>query len=82
MQQYQEKNWVVDVCVPFLLYMHSMHECADDISCLHEQGAQSYANTYIDRQLGKPNKTLGPSALIGWTFLGPTPSREYINTEK
>ncbi len=58
-----------------------MHErTADDVSCLHEQGAQRYAN--IDRQVGKPIKMLGPSVLIGRTFPGPTPSTEYINTDK
>ncbi len=59
-----------------------MHERADDdVSCLREQGAR-YANTYVDRQLGKTIKTLGPSVLIGRTFLGPTASTEYINTDK
>ncbi len=55
-------------------------ERADDVSCLREQGAQRYANTYVDRQVEKNIKTLGPSVLIGRTFLGPTPSTEYINT--
>ncbi len=57
-----------------------MREHADDVSCLQEQGAQRYANTYVDRQVGKPIKTLGSSVLIGQTFLGPMPSTEYINT--
>ncbi len=35
---------------------------------------------HTDRQLGKTIKMLGPSVLIGWTFLGPTPSTEYIIT--
>ncbi len=51
---------------------NSVRERADNVSCLREQGAQRYANTYIDRQVGKPIKTLGPSVLIGRTFLGPT----------
>ncbi len=59
-----------------------MRDRADDVSCLHEQGAQRYANTYVDRQVGKPIKMLGPSVLIGQTFLGPTPSTEYVNTDK
>ncbi len=59
---------------------NSVRDCADVISCLREPGAQSYANTHVDRQIGKPIKTLGPSILIGRTFLGPTPSKEYINT--
>ncbi len=59
-----------------------MRERADAASCLHEQGAQRYANTYVDRQVGKTIKTLGASVLIGQTFLGPTPSTEYINTDK
>ncbi len=25
---------------------------ADDVSCLYKQGAQRYANTYVDRQVG------------------------------
>ncbi len=63
--------------------LHSVHECADDdVLCLREQGAQRYANTYIDRQVGKTIKTLGPSVFIGQTFLGPTPSTENINTDK
>ncbi len=59
-----------------------MSEHADDVSCLREQGAQRYANTYVDRQVEKTIKTLGPSVLIGRTFLDPTPSTEYINTDK
>ncbi len=59
-----------------------MRECADDVSCLREQGVQRYPNTYFDRQVGKSIKMLGPSVLIGRTFLGPTPSTEYINTDK
>ncbi len=63
--------------------LHSVHERADDdVLCLREQGAQRYANTYIDRQVGKTIKTLGPSVFIGRTFLGPTPSTEKINTDK
>ncbi len=34
-----------------------MHEHADDVSCLREQDAQRYANTYVDREVGKPIKT-------------------------
>ncbi len=52
----------------------------DGISCLREQGVKSYTNTYVDRQVGKQIKTLRLSILIGRTFLGPTPSTEYINT--
>ncbi len=62
--------------------LHSIRECADDVSCLREQGAQRYANTYVDRQVGKSIKMLRTSILIGRTFLGPTPSTEYINTAK
>ncbi len=59
-----------------------MSERADDVSCLREQGAQRYANTYVDRQVEKTIKMLGPSVLIGRTFLCPAPSTEYINTDK
>ncbi len=52
----------------------------DDVSCLYEQGVQRYANTYVDRKIGKTIKMLEPSVLIGRTFLGPMPSTEYINT--
>ncbi len=76
----RKEDWVVDVCLPFLFCLHSVCERVDDVSCLHKQGAQRYANTYIDRKVGKTIKTLGPSVLIGRTFLGPTPSTEYINT--
>ncbi len=63
--------------------MHSVRERADDdVSCLHEPGAQRYANTYVDRQVAKPIKMHGPSVLIGQTLLGPTPFTEYINTDK
>ncbi len=31
------------------LCLHSVCERADDVSCLRDQGAQRYANTYIDR---------------------------------
>ncbi len=78
----RKEERVVDVCLPFLLCLHSVSERADGVSCLREQGAQRYANTYVDRQVGKPIKMLGPSVLIGRTFLGPTPSTEYINTDK
>ncbi len=37
---------------------------------------------YVDRQVGKSIKMLRMSVLIGRTFLGPTPSTEYINTYK
>ncbi len=60
------------VCIA---YLHSVRDRADDVSCLREPGAQRYANTYVDRQVGK-----SMSVLIGRTFLGPTPSTEYINT--
>ncbi len=36
-------------------------ECADDVSCLREQGVQRYANTYVDRQVGK-------SMNISWSY--------------
>ncbi len=58
-----------------------MRERADDVSCLHEQGAQRYANTYVGRQVGKTIKTLGQSVLIGRKFLGTTSSTEYVNTD-
>ncbi len=57
-------------------------ERADDVSSLRKQGVQRYANTFVDRQVGKPIKTLGPSVLIGRTFLGSTFSTEFINTDK
>ncbi len=56
---------------------HSVHEHADDVSCLHEPGVQRHGNTYVDRQVGKSIKMLGMSVLIGRTFLGPMPSTEY-----
>ncbi len=59
-----------------------MCERADDLTCLREQGAQRYANTYVDKPVGKPIKTLGLSVLIGRTFLGSMPYTEYINTDK
>ncbi len=77
-----KEDQVVDVCLPFSLCLHSVREHADDddVSCLCEQGAQKYANTYVDRQVGKSIKMLGTSVLIGRTFLGPKPSTVYINT--
>ncbi len=54
----------------------------DDVSCLHEQGVQRYANTYVDRQVRQPIVMFGPNNLIGRTFYGPTPSTNYINTYK
>ncbi len=71
---------VVDICLPFSLCLHRVRDRADYVICLHEPGAQRYANIYVDRQIGKPIEMLGPSVLIGRTFLGPTPSTEYINT--
>ncbi len=73
---------VVDVWLPFSLCLHSVRDRAEDVTCLREPGAQRYANIYVDRQVGKSIKTLGPSVLIGRTFLGPTPSTEYLNTDK
>ncbi len=35
-------------------------EYADDVTCLHKQDEQRYANTYIDRQVGKPIVILVP----------------------
>ncbi len=61
----RKEDRVVDVCLPFSLYLHSVRERADDVSCLREQGAQRYANTYVDRQVRNPIKTLGPNVLIG-----------------
>ncbi len=49
---------VVDVCLPFLCCLHSVRERADDVPYLREPGAQRYANTYVDRQVGKSIKTL------------------------
>ncbi len=59
-------------CVKALMVMYRV--------CLREQGSQRYTNTYVDRQVGKTIKMLGPSVVIGHTFLGLTPSTEYINT--
>ncbi len=73
---------VVDVCLLFSLCLHSVRDRADDVTCLREPGAQRYANIYVDWQVGKSIIMLGPSVLIGWTFLGPTPSTEYVNTDK
>ncbi len=53
-----------------------MRDRTDDVSCLRKPGAQRYANTYVDRQVGKLIK------MLGRTFLGPTPPTEYINTGK
>ncbi len=61
--QYQEGRSVVDVCLPFLLCLHSVH-----YSLWRERAD--------DDVLGM----LAPSVFIGRTFLGPTPSTEYINT--
>ncbi len=60
-----------------------VRERADDVSCLREQGAQSYANTYVDRQIGKPIKNTR-TKLFDWTNISwsYTPSTEYINTDK
>ncbi len=52
-----------------------MH-CVD----LRKQGGRSYANTYIDLQVGQPIIALGQRNLIGRTFYGPTPSTDDINT--
>ncbi len=36
--------------------------------------------TYVDRQVGQPIVVLGPRDMIGWTFYGPMPSTDNINT--
>ncbi len=53
---------------------------ADDVSCLREQGAWRYANTYADGQVGQPIVILGPKNMIGWKCFGPTPATDDINT--
>ncbi len=52
------------------------------VSCLREQVAQRYANTLVDRQVGKTIKMLRPNIFIGQTFLVPTASTERINTDE
>ncbi len=42
-------------------------EYADDVTCLHKQDEQRYANTYIDRQVGKP---IVPRDMIEQTCYG------------
>lgn len=49
-------------------------ERAGGASCLREEGAQKYANTYIERQVGQPIVALGLRDMIGQAFYGPTPS--------
>ncbi len=61
---------------------NSVRDRTDDVSCLREPGAQRYANTHVDRQVGKIIKMLEPMVLIGQTCICPTPSTEYINTDK
>lgn len=56
----RKEDRVVNVSLPFLVCPHSVRECAGDVSCLREQGVQSYANTYVDRQGGMPIKMLRP----------------------
>ncbi len=53
-------------------------EHADDVTCLHKQDARRYANTYADRQVGKPIVVLVPRDMIGQTLYGPTPSTDDI----
>ncbi len=36
---------------------------------LREQGVQRYANTYVDRQVGKPLIMFEPNILITFTFM-------------
>ncbi len=48
-----------------------MRERADDVSCLREPGAQMYANTNVDRQVGKTIKTLSERfdwMNISWSY--------------
>ncbi len=54
-----KEDQVVDVCLPFLLCLHSVCEQTGDVSCPCEQGAQRYENIYVDRQVGKSIKMLG-----------------------
>lgn len=57
-------------------------ERADYLVCLREQGAQSYANTNIDRQVGQLIVALEPRDMIMQEFYGPTPSTDLIKTNK
>ncbi len=66
-------------CLPAILALCA-HERADDVSCLHEPGAQRYANAYVDRLVGKSIKMFVVSFLIGQRCIAPSPSTEYINT--
>ncbi len=52
-------------------------EHADDVTCLHKQDARRYANTYIDRQVGKP---IVPRDMFEQTCYGSAPSTDDINT--
>lgn len=51
-------------------------ECADDVSCLCEQGAQIPVHTF-DRQVRQPIVALGLKDMIGQTLYGPVPSTDY-----
>ncbi len=51
--------------------VYTASERADDVSCLREQGVQRYANTYVDRQVEKTIKMLGPRfdwTNISWSY--------------
>ncbi len=39
----RKEDQVVDFCLPFSLCLHSVRECADDLSCLREQGVKMLA---------------------------------------
>ncbi len=57
------------VCIAYVNALMTYPVCAN-------RGEQKYANTDVDRQVGKPIKR---SELV---FLGPTPSTEYLNVYK
>lgn len=43
--------------LPVSLALHSVRDCADDVSCLRKQGMQRYANKCVDRQIGKSKQS-------------------------
>ncbi len=51
----RNEDRVIGVCLPFSLCLHSVRECADDVLCLRNKGAQRYV--YVDRLVAKPIKT-------------------------
>ncbi len=61
-----------------MLGLQWVMECADNVSCLHKQGARRCVTKFGDKQVGKPIVMFGQNNLFVRTFYGPTPCKKQL----